>query len=251
MKTFLKKFKIYGFKKFLSYAGAELKNRLTVQLLKGSYSQKGEDLRIDKLLGYKKSGFYIDIGAYDPHRFSNTKRFYKKGWRGMNIEPNPNNYQKFIKYRKADINLNIGIGNVNATLNFYRFIPDTLSTFSEKEANRYIKQGCELKDSIDILVKKLANVLDEYCKDKKIDFITIDTEGFDMEVLKSNDWNRFRPKLICIESVTHTINGEDNKKEDNHELFLEDLGYKKVYDNGLNSIYIDVKNDHLEENKFV
>jgi len=245
MKTFLEKFKTYGFRKFFFYAGVEMKNKLIMQFLKNSYSQKGEDLIIDKLLEYKKNGFYIDIGAYDPHRFSNTKRFYKKGWHGINIEPNPNNYQKFIRSRKRDINLNIGIGNTNTILSFYRFILDTLSTFSKNEADRYCQQGYKLKDIIDIPVRKLVNILDEYCKNKKIDFVTIDTEGFDIEVLKGNDWDRFRPKLICIESVIHTMDGRDNEKENKQELFLflKGVGYKQVYDNGLNSIYIDVKND--------
>jgi len=238
VKLIIEKFKMYGFKKCLAYSLIELKNKIISNFLKNSYSQKGEDLIIDKLLEYKKNGFYVDVGAYDPHRFSNTKRFYKKGWHGINIEPNPDNYQKFVKYRKRDVNLNVGIGNVNATLNLYKFIPNTLSTFSKEEADRYIKQGYKLKNIIGVSVKKLVNVLNEYPKDKEIDFITIDTEGFDIEVLKSNDWLKFKPKLICIESVKHTIDGKNNKKKDNHELFLKNVGYEKAYNNGLNSLYI-------------
>jgi hypothetical protein len=77
-----------------------------------SYSQYGEDKIIDRLLGYKKSGFYINVGANHPYRFSNTYMFYKKGYRGVNIEPNPISFEKFL-IRKGDINLNIGIGGWN------------------------------------------------------------------------------------------------------------------------------------------
>lgn len=237
MKNIIEKFKIYGADRFFSYGLAELKNKLITQLLKGSYSQKGEDLVIDKLLGYKKSGFYVDIGANDPTRFSNTKKFYLKGWRGINIEPDFNNYQKFVKKRKNDINLNMGIGQTQATLKFYRFMPDTLSTFSQKEADSFIKQGYKLENVIDVVVNRLADVLNEYCVGKEIDFINIDTEGFDMAVLRGNDWRKFSPALVCIETAIHSIDGKDNRRDDKQGLFLENMGYKKVYDNGLNSIY--------------
>ena len=95
-----------------------------------SYSQWGEDIIIDNLLGRKKRGFYIDIGAYDPTRFSNTKRFYLRGWRGINVEPDPVRIKKFHKERPGDINLNIGIADKSRVLNFFKFDPPTLSTFS-------------------------------------------------------------------------------------------------------------------------
>ncbi len=81
-----------------------------ISIFTNSFAQFGDDIIIEKLLG-KRKGFYIDIGANHPDRFSNTKRFYVNGWRGINIEPNPISYNKFLK-RKKDVNLNIGIGGV-------------------------------------------------------------------------------------------------------------------------------------------
>lgn len=247
MKNLKEKIKIYGYKKIFNILLLEIKYKLIMQTIKNSYSQKGEDLIIDNLLKNKNHGFYVDIGAYDPHRFSNTKRFYKKGWTGINIEPQTNNYRKFIKDRKKDINLNIGIGDIDSKIDFFKFIPDTLSTFSEKEAAEYQKQGFKLNERVKINMYKLGDVLLKYCpKDKKIDFLSIDTEGFDLEVLKSNNWNQFRPKLICIESTKHTLNEKKQKSTANRlELFLINIDYKKVFDNGLNSIYINVKNGKL------
>ena len=137
-----------------------------------------------------------------------------------------------------NINLNLGIGREERELAFYKFLPDTLSTFSKDEAEKYIAQGYKLIETIKVKVRPLRNVLREHAKEKEIDFMSIDTEGFDMEVLKGSDWNQFRPRLICIESVVHTMDKNIIQKEDNHESFLEELGYEKVFDNNLNSIYL-------------
>lgn len=232
------KLKIYGLKKFTLYFFVEMKMVFINQLILNSYSQKGEDMEIDKLLKYKKNGFYIDVGAHDPYRLSNTFRFYKKGWTGINIEPDINNYKKFLTFRKNDINLNMGIVDINGEMDFYKFIPETLSTFSKEEADKYVKQGYKLVEVKKVKIYKLDLVLDEYCKNKEIDFMSIDTEGFDMQVLKSNNWTKFKPKIICIESVIHNINKINNEKTDNHDKFLIELGYKKAFDNKLNSIYV-------------
>ena len=89
---------------------------------------------MDALLNCKPSGFYVDIGANDPQLLSNTQRFYKKGWTGINIEPNIIQYKKFIEMRPNDINLNVGIGSSNKEMDFYILTADTLSTFDKEEA---------------------------------------------------------------------------------------------------------------------
>lgn len=236
MRTIVNKLKIYGLRRFVVFAFMELKYRLITQLVYGSYSQNGEDVMLDQLLGYKKTGLYIDIGANDPHRFSNTKRFYKKGWTGINVEPDPTNYQKLIRDRVKDVNLNIGIGDVESRLSFYKFFPDTLSTFSKIDADKYVSQGYLLRNVVKVNVEKLETLFIKYCAKRVVDFITIDTEGFDMHVLRGNDWSKFRPAFICIESKEHESLGNTDKSN-NQELFMNNVGYEKIYDNGLNSIY--------------
>lgn len=193
-------------------------------LLKNSYSQWGDDIVIDSLLKNKKKGFYVDIGAYDPSRFSNTKKFYLRGWSGINIEPDPTKIQDFNIQRPRDINLNIGIGNKRGVMKFYKFSPNTLSTFSEKRAKENQKLGFKLLEIKTIHVQKLANVLEKYIKNKEINFFSIDTEGFDIEVLKGNNWKKFKPRVICVE-------------EGNTEKFLIDIGYTKVHQTPTNSIF--------------
>jgi FkbM family methyltransferase len=237
MKETLAKLRMYGFGRFATYLALELYRKIWLEGVVGSFSQNGEDLTIHKLLKNKKSGFYVDIGANDPTRFNNTKYFYQKGWSGINIEPDFNCFTKISKARQRDINLNLGIGRMSSNLVFYKFIPHTLSTFSGKEARRYLKQGYKLRGKKIVRVKKLSEVLDENIKDRKIDFMTIDTEGYDLEVLKSNDWSKYKPKVICIESVRHSIGKP--KQVTSLESYLTVVGYSKILDNGLNSFYLD------------
>ena len=236
MNNFIQKYKIYGPKKFLEFSLKEIYRKLFFELIRESYSQKGEDLTIDSLLNNKRTGFYVDIGAYDPDRFSNTKRFYRKGWSGINIEPDYENYSRFKSKRVRDININIGIGLKRATLPFYRFFPATLSTFSKTEAEKCKKLGYKFIGIRKVGVARLGEVLEKYFKGKNIDFFSIDTEGFDMEALKSNDWKRFKPKIICIESSSHSLSRKHAKYD--YESLLSKYGYKKIYDNNLNTIFL-------------
>lgn len=231
LKMLVRRLRQYGLKTFSSYIISEVRGKIENKLM-SSFSQTNEDLEIDKLLGHKKKGFYVDVGANDPSRFSNTKRFYSRGWRGINIEPNTSCYLKFVKDRPRDINLNIGIGNKNGKLIFNQFDPDTLSTFSPKQTREYIKDGYSLIKKYKIPVRSLKSVLNRYAKNKRIDFLSIDTEGFDFEVLKGNDWKKFKPEIICIESV------EKNAETKKIKKYLISKGYKRKYNNYVNSIYM-------------
>lgn len=224
----LRKVKIYGLKKSLKYASQEIYKLFWMCYLKGSYSQQSEDLVIDKILGNKKRGFYVDVGAHDPVRFSNTKRFYDKGWSGVNIDPNPNLIKKFKEQRTRDINLELGVGRKNGSLIFYQFFPSTLSTFSQKEATQYQSSGFNLISKYQVPVKTLGSILSQHCKTRRPDFLSIDTEGTDLEVLQNNDWDKFKPRVICIET------GKDFNKINN---FLKKHGYQLKHNNGINSIF--------------
>ena len=199
-------------------------------LLQKSFSQNEEDILIDNLLGNKKSGFYVDVGAYNPTRLSNTKRFYLRGWTGINIEPDPHKIKRFYRSRPRDINLNLGVANKTGKLTYFKFEPETLSTFSKSTAKNYEKQRFKLVDTSKIKVLKLADILESYSKDKDIDFVSIDVEGCDYEVLKSNSWNKFKPQLICVEA--------DEEAEKAIQKFLSKVGYEKVCRNHNNLIFL-------------
>lgn len=228
MLDLLHKIKIYGLSKSLSYAFQEIYKLVWMRYFLSSYSQQGEDLVIDELLGKKKRGFYVDVGAHDPIRFSNTKRFYDKGWKGINIDPNPALIEKFKKERNKDINLALGVSKRNGLLEFSEFFPSTLSTFSEAEAEQYVKKGFKIISKKKVRVATLSSVLNKYRRDRTVDFLSIDTEGNDLEVLQSNDWKKFKPSVICVES---------RENFSKIETFLRKQGYKLECSNGINSIF--------------
>ena len=183
-------------------------NRYIAKHYQKSYAQQGEDIVLQRiLLGFDK-GFYVDIGAHHPKRFSNTYFYYKKGWCGINVEPNPNAKKLFDKIRPRDINLEIPISDKEEELIYYMFNDPALNGFS-KDISDEVK---ELKDyriigTMKMKTRTLSNILDEYLpRGQKIDFFSIDVEGFDLKVLNSNDWEKYNPTVILVEDKEFEIN---------------------------------------------
>lgn len=190
------------------------------------YSQEGEDLVLNRLFENKHNGIYVDIGANHPLRFSNTHFFYKRGWRGVNIEPNPELHQSLQEVRHEDVNINIGISDEKDFLDYYMFNEPALNTFSKKEADEYLlKKEYSLIQKIKVEVDTLENVLDsvDFLKENSIDFMSIDAEGFDLKVLKSNSFEKYSPKVILIEILGI---GKISEVLDNEVyVFLLNYGY--------------------------
>lgn len=212
---------------------------------RGSFSQKGEDLTMDKFFKHKRKGFYIDIGACHPKRFNNTKFFYDRGWHGINIEPMPTRIKLFLQERKRDKNLNIGIGKVKKVAVFYEFEASGFSTFSKKEADSLIKIGYPLKRKIKVQMHRLEDIMKKYVT-SHIDFMTIDTEAMDLDVLESNDWKKYRPKLLCVETIDFidllTSTKENSNRKKSISNYLLGNGYQEYFSNGLNTLYRDIRN---------
>src|ERR1041385_1053171 len=99
----------------------EIKDELTTGHAIKSYSQEGEDMILKRIFDEKKNGFYVDVGAYHPKRFSNTYYFYKKGWRGINIDAMPGSRKAFRRQRPRDINVESPISDKHETLTYYAF----------------------------------------------------------------------------------------------------------------------------------
>lgn len=167
------------------------------------FSQEGEELIVSRLFGYKNKGYYVDIGCYHPKRFSNTYSFYLNGWRGINIDANIDTINLFKKYRKKDINILCGVGGQSgASLKYYRFNEGAANTFDEEIAKNLIDNSVyKCIDVQEIEIKTLAELLEMHLpKDQQIDFMDIDVEGLDLQVVQSNDWDRFRPRYLLVES---------------------------------------------------
>lgn len=193
-----------------------------------SYSQFGEDLVLSSFMfdDRIKQGFYVDVGSYHPKKYSNTNFYYKQGWSGINIDAKPGSMRIFKRLRKRDVNIESGISVQNDNVDFFLFYESAFNTFSKELADSYIKQGVKLNKKIIVKTRRLEAVLDEYLpQDKKIDFLTIDVEGLDLNVLQSNNWERYKPRYIMIEMHNLDIS---NIKENKVYSFLLSKGYKLV-----------------------
>jgi len=192
-----------------------------------SYSQEGEDLILQNLFGEQEHGFYVDIGAHHPFRFSNTYLFYKRGWRGINIDATPDSMRLFHKYRHRDINLEIPVANNTKSMDYYIFDEPALNSFSYELSNHRDKHtSYKIKQVISLKASKLATILNQYLPQGAIiDFLSIDVEGYETEVLKSNDWNKYRPRYILIEILNITL---EKLAENKISRFLKKLGYSQL-----------------------
>lgn len=192
---------------------------------KKSYSQEGEDMILSRIFDGKKQGFYVDVGAHHPRRFSNTHFFYKQGWTGINVEPNPDVQRLFDAERPRDINLQCGISELESELIYYYFDDPALNTFDfDVVRSRLNTTPYKLIKQEPIKVFRLETIFKRYLSlPQRIDFLTIDVEGLDCSVLKSNDWSLFRPVCIVAEALNtdlqQAINGEI-------AVFLRGHGYK-------------------------
>ena len=176
-----------------------------------SFSQEGEDGVLQRLFERKPEGFYLDVGSHHPQRFSNTYRFYLRGWNGINIDPLPGSKARFDALRQRDINLELGISDSTGELTYYSFEEPALNTFDPKVA---ASRDSRLISEDRIQVCRLSDVLDRHLPpNQKIDFLTIDVEGLDLQVLRSNVWSRYRPSYVLVEAlgmrdVDQVINSE-------------------------------------------
>jgi FkbM family methyltransferase len=164
-----------------------------------SFSQEGEDGILHRIFEKKKRGFYVDVGSHHPQRFSNTYKFYLRGWNGINIDPLPGTKTRFDALRKRDINLELGISDSAGELAYYSFKEPALNTFDPIVA---ASRDSPLISKDLIQVFRLSDILDRHLGlTQKIDFLTIDVEGLDLQVLRSNDWTRYRPSYVLAEAL--------------------------------------------------
>jgi FkbM family methyltransferase len=167
-----------------------------------SFANDGEDLILKRIFGKQEEGFYVDVGAHHPKQFSNTYAFYQKGWRGINIDAMPGSMELFNKLRPRDINIEKAISDKKETLTYYRFNVPAINSFSkELSVERNGVGNYRITSRLKIETITLEEVLDTYLpKGQGIDFLTIDVEGLDYQVLRSNNWEKYQPSVILIEA---------------------------------------------------
>lgn len=190
---------------------------------KRSYSQSGEDIIADLELGKKQRGIYIDVGAFHPKLFSNTYLFYKRGWSGVCIEPRPGAEEDFKKVRPRDKFVPMGVAGKKDVMEYLAFEDSATNTFSKKQAEKNVKEaGRKFLKKVNIVVMPLRDILASVEMGEKIDLMSVDAEGMDMEVLKSNDWKEYKPKVIICEDLEFDF---ENPKKSPVVKFLLAQGY--------------------------
>jgi len=198
-----------------------------------SYAQNKEDIILASFFKDVKNGFYVDIGAAHPDYLSVTKYFYIKGWSGINVEPNQRLYDLILKSRPRDSNYKFAVSDSKKkTAVFREYLGDGLSTLSSEVKKDYSEDGessVGYYNDYEVPVVTLESLLKKD-NPKTIHFMKVDVEGFEYEVLKSNDWSKFRPRIMCIET-----NHSDNK----WAKMIEKQHYTRIYHDGLNDYYAD------------
>jgi FkbM family methyltransferase len=205
-----------------------------------SFSQSGEDLIVDYIFQRRgvNSPSYIDIGAFHPWQMNNTALFYKRGSRGVSIEPHPFLFEKISRERSLDINLNIGISDRETEMDFFVIEPAYLSTFLKSNAEKYVHEhSYKIEKVVKIKVDTLNNILKQYFPNACPDFLSLDAEGIDLVILKSIDFARYKPKVICVETMTYSRTGR-GQKESEIPRFLESQGYMVYADTHINTILV-------------
>jgi FkbM family methyltransferase len=168
-----------------------------------SYSQEGEDRVLARLLEGQDHGYYVDVGAHHPQYFSNTYAFYLRGWRGINIDARPGSMQLFQKLRPEDVNLELAVSDEKKVLTYYEFNETPLNGFCKEAAMRAHGLGhFRIIGTREIEAVTLAEILEQHLPPSQtIDFLNVDVEGLDEQVLLSNDWDKFRPRLVLAEDT--------------------------------------------------
>ena len=202
-----------------------------------SFSQEGEDLILARLFENKYNGFYVDVGAHHPYRLSNTYKFYSMGWNGINIDALPGSMKPFNELRPRDINIEAAIlRDSSVPVKYYVFDEPAINTFDESLAKKWVEESTfRLIQTMELVPQRLSDILDKHLPvDQEIDFLTVDVEGMDLEVMYSNDWRKYRPRYVIAESLCSKL------YDDLHSpltVFLKDNGYHLISKTANSLIY--------------
>ncbi|GHZ26234.1 hypothetical protein VCSRO172_2734 [Vibrio cholerae] len=207
-----------------------------------SYSQNLEDVILWRALKNIGNGFYVDIGAAWPDEHSVTKVFYDNGWNGINVEPNLHHYNRLVSDRVRDINLQTAVGDKVGYLDMTIFSDTGLSTLVPEIADIHSKNGFN-RQIVTVPVITLKELLEKYITDQQpIHFLKIDVEGLEEQVIKSSDWDRFRPWIVVVEATLPLSQTESYEGWDD---ILISSGYILAYVDGLNRFYLASEHSEL------
>lgn len=206
-----------------------------------SYSQNAEDVRLWRVFGAVDSGLYVDIGAGDPTEYSVTKLFYDRGWSGINVEPGPA-FPELAAARSRDVNLNIAIALEEGTRDFWVSSPHSgISTFYPGATRDALPEGF-VYQKVSVECVPLRRILEKHLNGRPIDFMTVDVEGAEGEVIRSIDFETTRPTVLVVEAIAPLT--REPSHEDWEPLVLE-ADYAFATFDGINRFYVELSHREL------
>jgi FkbM family methyltransferase len=173
-----------------------------------SYAQNFEDVVLNRVFHAVQQGRYIDIGAYDPAVDSVTKHFYDRGWSGVNVEPITRFHEKFVAARPRDWNINSAVGAAVGMVQFNEWGDSGLSTCCDTLDETCVKQMGFERSTYTVPMTTLAEITAQL-GGLPVDFLKIDVEGAERDVLLGGEWRAFRPRVILLEAVKPKLPGCD------------------------------------------
>jgi hypothetical protein len=199
------------------------------------HGQYGEDIAIARHVEGRSDGFFVDVGCFHPVKYNNTYALYRKGWRGVNIDLDPVKIEGFEMVRPRDVNIACAVTDApGRTTVWSRGFYSLTSTLDEEFARTL--DGDFRQRTID--ADTLTNILDRTeFRDRRIDLLTVDVEGHDLAVLRSLDFERYRPRLVAVELHQPTLT--DVRREPLFD-FLRERGYDVVNWTGPTILFSDV-----------
>ena len=197
-----------------------------------SYAQMLEDVLLARAFAGQESGFYVDVGAAHPVELSVTKHFYESGWRGVNVEPVEELFERLSADRPRDVNLQVVLSDHEGAATL--FVAPGFFELSSVSAKQVGVVGGEL-DLVPrpVEVTTLARVCDRYAP-AVVDFLKIDVEGHEQQVIAGGDWQRHRPRVLVIECFVH---GSSKSSHEEWESPLLAAGYRHASSDGVNRFY--------------
>jgi len=207
-----------------------------------SYAQNFEDVMLWRALKHVEHGFYIDAGAAGPDEHSVTRAFYDRGWKGINVEPDPELHHQLQESRTSDQNLRLAVGDSEGylVLNFLEGFG--LSTMDDAIADKYRQAGWHLKRQ-ETQVTTLTNLWLAYVPaGQDVHFLKVDVEGMEEAVLRGNDWTKNRPWIVVVEATLPLSRVE---LYETWEPILFSANYLFAYADGLNRFYVAVEHSEI------
>lgn len=203
------------------------------------FSQNFEDLYLWRLFKHIDKGFYIDVGAYHPEKHSVTKIFYDQGWRGINIEPVPEFFERFQRDRCQDINLPIAVSSSRGKVDLNVYGDSGLASIDCSSWASAPPSFKELQQSIQVDSLPLYDVIKAYAP-PGIDYIKVDVEGLEYDVIHSLSLDvlpeNLKPKVILLEA-TMPLSRVSSSSRSRCQALLHEHGYRNFFFDGLNDYY--------------